>query len=130
LKNNENKVHRGELLQAAVKESGMSVETIMKRLGYSSRNTFYRHIKDADLAEAILKRYGKVIRHNFAFDIDFTGPASIVSDNDQPYLPEPKTFEEALTQRNFFWKLYQQKVKDYNDLEETYLALLEKKGEE
>jgi hypothetical protein len=115
LNNNENKVDRGQLLETAVKQSGMSVEAIMKKLGYSSRNTYYRHISTPDLSLDILQRYGKAIHYDFSIDLN---PQSLTGTGENPpvYLPVPETIEEAISQRDFYWRKYNEQLEQYRKL--------------
>jgi hypothetical protein len=115
-------VHKGKILKTAVKDSGMSVDTIMKRLGYASRNTYYYHIQQANLPTQVLNDYGKIIKHDFSNDIEgFT--LSAVAEEESPYFTPPKTMEEAIKQRDFYVKLYIKQLEDYRKLQDELAEL-------
>lgn len=96
------------------------METIVKRLGYTSRNTFYYHTKQAALSLLILEKYGKVIRHNFADEIpEMESP--VLKELDSEYLTRPETIEEAIRQRDFYFKQYLKLLEDIRRLEEEKL---------
>lgn len=129
LKAKENTVHRGQALKKAADESGMTVETIVERLHYASRNTFYNHIRRSDLPFAILKRYGKVLGHNFSADIPEMEAYEIeMKETDVNYLLDPKTKEEAVRQRDFYLKLYMTQLEEFRKLQEELNDIKEKLG--
>ena len=100
----------------------MSVEVIMRKLGYSSRATYYRHIESSDLSLDILKRYAKVLHYNFGLDLNpelFTE----ATESPQVYLPNPETLEEAINQRDFYWRKYHQQLEEYRKLLIRFEAL-------
>ena len=102
-------IHRGEVLQAAVKKNKLKVTQVAKKVGIS-RGTFYNHIIDPHLPFDILERYGKALGYDFTADIPemtkytLEEPAEIYG--------QPSTIEEAILQRDY-WK-------------DKYIALLEK----
>ena len=63
--------HQGEIVQEAIKSSGISVTRIVEELGIT-RPTMYRKFKDDTLDANFVKRIGEIIGHNFAQD--FTLP--------------------------------------------------------
>ena len=58
-------IHRGEVLNAVVKRSGLKVSDVTKRAGYS-RASFYNHISIPDLSYDILDVYGRVLNYDFS----------------------------------------------------------------
>jgi AcrR family transcriptional regulator len=59
--------HQGEILQEAIKNSGISITRIVEELGIT-RPTIYRKFKDDTLDYAFVKRVGEVIGHDFSQD--------------------------------------------------------------
>jgi hypothetical protein len=63
--------HQGEIVQDAIKSSGISITRIVEELGIT-RPTMYRKFKDDTLDVNFVKRIGEIIGHDFAQD--FTLP--------------------------------------------------------
>jgi AcrR family transcriptional regulator len=59
--------HQGEILQDAIKNSGISITRIVDELGIT-RPTIYRKFKDDTLDYAFVKRVGDIIGHDFSTD--------------------------------------------------------------
>lgn len=59
--------HQGELLQEAIKNSGISITRIVDELGIT-RPTIYRKFKDETLDSNFVNSVGKIIGHNFSDD--------------------------------------------------------------
>jgi AcrR family transcriptional regulator len=102
-------IHRGEVLQVAVRKHKLKITQVVKKLGIS-RGTFYNHVEDPNLSFEILERYGKALGYDFTADIPemakytFEEPSEIYG--------QPSTLEEAIKQGEY-WK-------------NKYIALLEK----
>ncbi|RZK36273.1 MAG: hypothetical protein EOO61_10615 [Hymenobacter sp.] len=69
--------HQGEIVQEAIKNSGISITRIVEELGIT-RPTIYRKFKDDTLDAKFVRRIGEIIGHDFSQD--FTLP-------EQPSLP-------------------------------------------
>ncbi|UYZ62228.1 helix-turn-helix domain-containing protein [Hymenobacter weizhouensis] len=67
--------HQGEILQEAIKNSGISITRIVEELGIT-RPTIYRKFKDETLDASFVKRVGEIIQHDFSHD--FTLPLQAV----------------------------------------------------
>lgn len=63
--------HQGEIVQEAIKNSGISITRIVEELGIT-RPTIYRKFKDDTLDAKFVRRIGEIIGHDFAQD--FTMP--------------------------------------------------------
>jgi hypothetical protein len=63
--------HQGEIVQDAIKSSGISITRIVEELGIT-RPTMYRKFKDDTLDGGFVKKIGEIIGHDFAQD--FTLP--------------------------------------------------------
>lgn len=59
--------HQGEILQDAIKSSGISITHLVEALGIT-RPTIYRKFKEATLDYSFVKRVGDVIGHDFSAD--------------------------------------------------------------
>lgn len=67
--------HQGEILQEAIKNSGISITRIVEELGIT-RPTIYRKFKDDTLDANFVKNVGLIIGHDFSQD--FTIPEQSV----------------------------------------------------
>lgn len=67
--------HQGEILQEAIKNSGISITRIVDELGIT-RPTIYRKFKEETIDYNFVKRIGDIIGHDFS--IDFTHPQQSV----------------------------------------------------
>ena len=59
--------HQGEILQEAIKNSGISITRIVDELGIT-RPTIYRKFKDETVDYSFVKRVGDIINHDFSND--------------------------------------------------------------
>lgn len=59
--------HQGEILQEAIKNSGISITRIVEELGIT-RPTIYRKFKEDTLDAAFVKNVGQIIGHDFSQD--------------------------------------------------------------
>jgi AcrR family transcriptional regulator len=59
--------HQGEILQEAIKNSGISITRIVEELGIT-RPTIYRKFKDDTLDANFVKNVGLIIGHDFSQD--------------------------------------------------------------
>lgn len=57
--------HQGEILQEAIKNSGISITRIVEELGIT-RPTIYRKFKDETIDYSFVKRIGEIINHDFS----------------------------------------------------------------
>jgi hypothetical protein len=57
--------HQGEIVQEAIKNSGISITRIVEELGIT-RPTIYRKFKDDTLDTSFVKRIGEIIGHDFS----------------------------------------------------------------
>ena len=59
--------HQGEILQEAIKNSGISITRIVDELGIT-RPTIYRKFKEETIDYNFVKRVGDIINHDFSLD--------------------------------------------------------------
>ena len=104
-------IHRGEIVEKAVRESGLSIVQLAKRM-HKSRKWVYNSFENAQLPLDYVLQIGKVIHHDFSREIpEIHRPTSgliLVGS------PEYTNADETVA----YWK-----SKYYNLLEE-YTALL------
>ncbi len=103
-------VDRGDLLKEVVKSSGISISTIVKRVGIS-RTTYYNHIMDKNLPSEILDRYGRVLGYDF----------SKVDSTKSNVLRSPTSLQEAFAQINIWKERYYTLLEKYNTIIEEQL---------
>ena len=68
--------HQGEILQEAIKNSGISITRIVEELGIT-RPTIYRKFKEETLDYNIVKRIGEIINHDFSTDFTVVQQSSL-----------------------------------------------------
>ena len=59
--------HQGEILQEAIKSSGISITRIVDELGIT-RPTIYRKFKEETIDYSFVKKVGDIINHDFSND--------------------------------------------------------------
>ena len=59
--------HQGEILQEAIKNSGISITRIVDELGIT-RPTIYRKFKEDTIDYSFVKKVGDIINHDFSHD--------------------------------------------------------------
>jgi plasmid maintenance system antidote protein VapI len=57
--------HQGEILQEAIKNSGISITRIVDEMGIT-RPTIYRKFKEETIDYSFVKRVGEIINHDFS----------------------------------------------------------------
>lgn len=71
-------LHQGELLQEAIRQSGVPISKLVQELGIT-RPTIYRKFRDATLDDAFVKRVqviiGRTITHDTPNDFTLAEPA-------------------------------------------------------
>ena len=68
--------HQGEILQEAIKNSGISITRIVEELGIT-RPTIYRKFKEETIDYTIVKRIGDIINHDFSNDFTVVQQSSL-----------------------------------------------------
>lgn len=109
-------IHRGALLEEAVRNSSVKISQLVKRMGIS-RGTYYNHIADPNLSLDQLNEYGQELRHDFSEALPQL-KRLVLEDEKIPYNP-PKTMEEALVQRDFWRDRFYLLMERYNKLLEA-----------
>lgn len=107
--------HQGEILQEAIKNSGISITKIVDELGIT-RPTIYRKFKDETLDGNFVNAIGKIIGHNFADDFTVAQQSALPFTNSVTRT----VLTPAVTPR------VSQAVHNDNDLNKQLLALQSK----
>jgi AcrR family transcriptional regulator len=68
--------HQGEILQEAIKNSGISITRIVDELGIT-RPTIYRKFKEETIDYTFVKKVGEIINHDFSDDFTALQQSSI-----------------------------------------------------
>jgi AcrR family transcriptional regulator len=68
--------HQGEILQEAIKNSGISITRIVEELGIT-RPTIYRKFKDDTLDASFVKNVGQIIGHDFSNDFTIAAQSTL-----------------------------------------------------
>ncbi|AII51951.1 hypothetical protein [Hymenobacter sp. APR13] len=118
--------HQGEILQEAIKNSGISITRIVDGLGIT-RPTIYRKFKEETLDYAFVKRVGDIIGHDFSSDFtvvqqvtlpfvtqraDVTPLQSVTSKPVSVSQPEPECSKQLLALQTKYISL----LEAYNEL--------------
>ena len=113
--------HQGEILQEAIKNSGISITRIVEELGIT-RPTIYRKFKDETVDYNFVKRIGEIINHDFS--AEFTSVQ-------QSVLPFVTPFQKSLVTTSVTARVTQPLNSDLDAskqllaLQIKYIALLE-----
>jgi hypothetical protein len=113
--------HQGQILQEAIKNSGISITRIVDELGIT-RPTIYRKFKEDTLDYAFVTRVGSIIGHDFSND--FTSLQQVVL----PFVTNsvPVTPLQPVTQKSVALQQPEQDcVKQLMALQTKYISLLE-----
>lgn len=117
--------HQGEILQEAIKHSGISITRIVEGLGIT-RPTIYRKFKEEVLDYSFVKRVGDIIGHDFSQD--FTSlqqsvlPFSVTSMSHGVSV----TPEKPVTSKSLVTPVTEpDSQKQLMQLQQKYIALLE-----
>lgn len=113
--------HQGEILQAAIKNSGISITRIVEELDVT-RQTLYRKFKDDTLDANFVKSIGQIIGHDFSRDFTITQQSSL------PFVTNPvrTTLAPSVTGRVTPANLADSDLnKQLITLQTKYIALLE-----
>ena len=113
--------HQGEILQEAIKNSGISITRIVDELGIT-RPTIYRKFKEETIDYNFVKRIGEIINHDFS--VEFTSVQ-------QSVLPFVTPFQKPLVTNSVTTRVTQPLNSDLDAskqllaLQIKYIALLE-----
>lgn len=118
--------HQGEILQGAIKSSGISITRIVEELGIT-RPTIYRKFKDETIDYNFVKKIGDIINHDFSNDFtnaqqssfpfvtSLVKPTVINSVTSRVTSPQPPD-SDAFRQLSSLQAKYIALLEDYNEL--------------
>lgn len=117
--------HQGEILQEAIKNSGISITRIVDELGIT-RPTIYRKFKEETLDYGFVKKVGDVISHDFSQDftmsqqmvLPIVTSSSVSSVTNNPSVASPQRNNTTVVTET-------DTVKQLLALQQKYIALLE-----
>ena len=118
--------HQGEILQEAIRNSGISITRIVEELGIT-RPTIYRKFKEETVEYNFVKKIGEIINHDFSNDftlsqqssLPFVTPAvkSIVTSNVTPRVTQSSIIDsDASKQLLILQAKYIALLEAYNEL--------------
>lgn len=95
LTNSKKNIDRGRLLQSIVEESGINIGSLVKKVGYKNRASYYSHIDKPDLSLEILFAYAKVLKYDLRNEFPEVSQF-MLEDPATDYNTVPETLEEAI----------------------------------
>jgi len=104
--------HRGELLKTIVDSSGMKIESVARKAGYS-RTSYYNHINDADLSIHILFKYGQAVNYDFSNEFPEILELAKIKNS------TPTTLAQAIREIDHWKEKYFSLLEKYNSILET-----------
>ena len=118
--------HQGEILQEAIKNSGISITRIVEELGIT-RPTIYRKFKEETVDYNFVRKVGDVINHDFSNDFTVLQQSSLsfVTPSVKPVVtnivtprvtPSQNTDSEAAKQLLTLQSKYIALLEAYNEL--------------
>jgi len=113
--------HQGEILQEAIKSSGISITRIVEELGIT-RPTIYRKFKDDTLDANLVKSIGQIIGHDFAEDFTIAQQSSLPFVTPVSRVSVTPSVTNRVTQTS---NLDSDPIKQLLALQTKYIALLE-----
>ena len=121
LRNKYNMPHQGEILQEAIKNSGISITRIVEELGIT-RPTIYRKFKEETVDYNFVRKVGDVINHDFSSDFTVLQQSSLpfVTPSVKPVVTNSVTPRVTISQNND-----SEAAKQLLTLQAKYIALLE-----
>ena len=113
--------HQGEILQEAIKNSGISITRIVEELRIT-RPTIYRKFKEETLDYSFVKKIGEIINHDFSQNFTNEQQSSVAFVT----LPVQSTVTNHVTQRVVSLpSVESDTTKQLLTLQTKYIALLE-----
>jgi len=110
-------MHRGQIVEEAIRKSGVSVTNMAQKLGIS-RRTLYQWFNYHDLPLVKVERIGQVINHDFSDEL--TELSTFVNEHEIKYgsamAPE---YKKVLLERDKYLRMY-------HDLVDKHTKALEK----
>ena len=103
--------HRGEILETAIRQSGVPITRIVKKLS-KSRRWLYNQFTRQDVSLDVFLEIGKLIHHDFSQEL-----SEFKSNARRSHLIEDANDNEYGNQTAQFWKdKYMHLLEEYNEL--------------
>jgi hypothetical protein len=103
--------HRGEILETAIRQSGVPITRIVKKLS-KSRRWLYNQFTRQDVSLDVFLEIGKLIHHDFSQEL-----SEFKSNARRTHLIEDAKDNEYGNQTAQFWKdKYMHLLEEYNEL--------------
>ena len=113
-------IDKGKFLKELVEKSGVSVISLMKKVGYKHRASYYAHIAKPDLSLEILQKYAQALkidlRSEFPDSLEF-----LIEDNSPTNYSSPESLPEAMEAIKY-WR------EKFYSLLEKYTKLIERES--
>lgn len=116
--------HQGEILQEAIKNSGISISRIVQELGIT-RPTIYRKFKDATLDYNFVKRVGEIIQHDFTNDFDAPVQSHLLFTSNSVTPVSVNVTRQSIVKESVLQPADQDPIRSLMALQAKYIALLE-----
>ena len=113
--------HQGEILQEAIKNSGISITRIVEELGIT-RPTIYRKFKDDTLDANFVKKIGQIIGHDFSSNFTVVEQSSLPFVTSMPRISVTSSVTSRVTPPQ---PPDSDPIKQLLALQTKYIALLE-----
>lgn len=109
-------MHRGELLERIVGNSGMPIKMLVQKMGIS-RTSYYNHIKERELSLDMLHRYGRALGYDFSIDVPEI--EKMVNFIDKP----TSSLDEVTLQRDYWRAKYYDLLERHSDYLESVVTV-------
>lgn len=115
-------VHKGEIVEKAVRASGIKITELARQIGVSRRH-LYNLFENSNLSFEFIYKIGKIIHYDFSKDFSLY-PDSINQDEKKNHInDDPTLYSENINWKNKYLEL----LEKYNELQMKYIHLLENK---
>ena len=117
-------IHKGEILEKAVRKYHPNLTALAEKLGYKSRSTLYEHFSTPDLADGIILKYGKALKYTLQDEFPELYQSIMLNEPPVKY----GNIEGSLEGQVELWKdLYYQTLAENNKLLQELMAERAKK---
>jgi plasmid maintenance system antidote protein VapI len=116
-------IHKGEIVEQAVRKSGIKLSEVAKRIGVSRRH-LYNLFENRDMSNELVYKIGKAIHYDFTSDLKLSGKKGDL------FLKEFETSEDPESSYNSaeYWRgRYMELAGKFDKLEAKYIKLLKKR---
>lgn len=113
-------IHKGQIVEKKVRQSGLSVKSAADRLGVS-RTTLYKYFQNANLSDQIINSIGKELNISFSKEIPDIG--KVVEEEMAEYYTGDPRCQKAVELKNKYIELYTQASERLSELYEQNIDL-------